>query len=125
MALVRHDLMGCFITAVAAGLLVLLILTLRDVIKKLQKEICKLQHENMLLRKSIKNEYRRVYRLKRKYGLISKISNPDIDAEETVISCVDDPQINFQDDTNPENKVHFKYLKEFGVYKGITKRERE
>ena len=108
--------MGCFITAVAAGLFVLLILTLRDVIKKLQDNICKLQYENMLLRKSIKDEYRKIYRLKRKYGLISRINNPDIDAEETLISCVDDPQINSPDDINFENKVHFEYLKGFCAY---------
>ena len=114
--LVRHDLKGCFITAVAVGLIAFLIITLRNVIKKYREEINRLQNENMHLRKSFKDEYQRIHSVKRKYELILKSNNLNIDAEETIISCVDDPSLDFQNniDSN-EHNVHFNYLNRFGT----------
>ena len=114
--LVRHDLKGCFITAFAISLIAFLIITLRNVIKKCQEEIDRLQNENTELRKSFRNEYQRIHSVKRKYELILKSHNLNIDAEETIISCVDDPPLNFQNkpDSN-EHNVHFNYLNRFGT----------
>ena len=122
--LVRHDLKGCFITAVAAGFIAFLIITLRNVFKKLQKEINRLNGENMQLRKSFRDEYQRIHSVKRKYELILKSNNINIDAEETIISCVDDPSLDLQDsDSNGSSKVHFNYLNRFGTHEKPQTRE--
>ncbi len=102
--------MGCLITAVAAGLIVLLIFTLRDVFSRLNGEIDKLKEENTLLRKSFRDEYQRVHRLKRKYELVLKANNENADAKETVISYTDDPVLYVQ---KVDSVVHINYLNRF------------
>jgi len=113
--LIRHDLKGCFITAVAAGLIVLLLMTLRNVFQKLCQEINRLQDENMHLRQSFRDEYQRIHRVKRKYELILKSNNIDVDVEETIISYVDDPPIPSLNPDSNNSKVHINYLNRFGT----------
>ena len=112
--LVRHDLKGCFVTAVAVSLIAFLMLALRNTIKKCREEINRLQDENMELRKSFRDEYRRIYGVRRKHELISRSNNLNINAEETIVSSVDDPSLDLPNniDSN-EHNVHFNYLNRF------------
>ena len=106
--------MGCLITAVTVGLIVLLTMTLRDIFQKLYEEIDRLRSENIQLRQSFRDEYQKIHRVKRKHELI-KSNNLDINAEETIISCVDDPSIHFPDSNLNNGKVHINYLNRFGT----------
>lgn len=112
--LVRRDLMGCLITAVTVGLIVLLTMTLRDIFQKLYEEIYRLRSENIQLRQSFRDEYQRIHRVKRKHELI-KSNNLDVNAEETIISSVDDPLIHFYNSDLNNGKVHINYLNRFGT----------
>lgn len=67
--------------------------------------------------KKIRNEYQRIYKLKRKRELLMKAELPkEEDLEKNIISDVDNPHVSFDTDTNHPQKVHFTYLNKFGQH---------
>lgn len=105
--LLRGYLETCAMIAFLVSLIDLFIITIIDVFEKKNTEESKLHEEELLIRKKIRDEYQRIFRLKRRHKLLMGIKPKEAKAEKNIISGADNP---VSRELNVVKKVHFAFL---------------
>ena len=110
--ILKGHLIACFIIAVLVSLITLFVIVWIDLIKKSNDEENKIQYENELVRKKIRDEYQKIYRKKIKNELLIKAGClPPEDAEKTIVVDHDEPPFSLNKDFEKVKKeVHFDYI---------------
>ena len=101
-----------FTLSILVTLIAMFIIVLAHMFSELDE--IKLSKEEKLLRNKIKDEYSKVYTLKRKKELLEKTGYIEQGDVSNIVSEVDDPVI-IEDSHNQIKKVHFNYLKRFST----------
>lgn len=112
-SLVREDLKGCVLVAFSVALIASFFVTIFHMVEILNNKVKQLQEEQAVFTKSIKEEYQRIYKLKRKHALILKAVRRESEYEGNVILNVEDPQIDMIA-VRRSHFVHFNYLNKSG-----------
>ena len=114
--LIRVNLKVCLLIAFLISLVSLFIFTLIHAHEKKNEDDDKRRKEDYLLTKKLKNEYRRIHRLKRKRELLMKAGAVKEKDFESVISELDDDAVDLEDTSgNTCSTVHIDYLKRLGT----------
>ncbi|OGI18844.1 MAG: hypothetical protein A3B68_06330 [Candidatus Melainabacteria bacterium RIFCSPHIGHO2_02_FULL_34_12] len=113
-ALVNGDLKGCILAAFAVALVTSFFVTLMHMLEILYSEIKQLKQERESFQKNIREEYQKIYRLRRKHELISRAISMESESEENVILDVEDPRIGLNNGNGNSSSVHINYLNKFG-----------
>ena len=109
--IIKGHLAICFVIAFLASLLTFLIIVGIDVFDVAEKEENKLQHEEEKLMRKIRDEYQKVYRLKRKQELLKKAGClPEKLKEKNIVSDLEDVDITLYKDSNVVKEVRFNYI---------------
>lgn len=97
--LTHNDMKGAFLVALLVSMVFMLALMSFHLFEKKNEEEHKLLEQDEFLRKQIRDEYQKIYRLKRKTELLAKAGCLDQDEKKKLVSEMD------------SRLVHFFYLK--------------
>ena len=110
-ALIRSDLKVCFLIAFLISLFSILLFTIISLFEKINEEEHKIVDDLTL--KQLKDEYQRIYKIKRRNQLLKKAKGSS--QEEGVENLIDDPMINIETSGSTPNAVHFNFLNRHGT----------
>ena len=109
--IVKGHLIACFVIAVLLSLVVLFAIVWIDLIQKTKEEKAKLEDEQELIRKKIKDEYLKVHQMKKKNELLMKAGcMPSDQLKKTLIVDHDAPPFSINRDFEEVKEVHFNYI---------------
>ncbi len=104
--IVKGHLITCFIIAVLLSLIALFVIAWVDLLKETKEEENKLEREQGLVRKKLRDEYLKVHKMKIKNELLMKAG------------CLPpDPSLSLENDFGEVKEVHFNYVKGMDPHK--------
>ena len=110
-SLIKGHLIVCFVIAVLLSLIALFAIVWIDLLNKENEEESKLEHEHAQVRKKIRDEYLKVYKVKQKQELLIKAGClPPEQLEKTIVVDHDDPPFSLNKDFQKVKEVHFNYI---------------
>ena len=109
-SIVKGHLIACFVIAALLSLIVLFAIVWVDLVQKTKEEKAKLEYEQELIRKKIKDEYLKVHKMKKKNALLMKAGLPPEQLEKTIVVDHDAPPFSISRDFGEVKEVHFNYI---------------
>lgn len=103
----------CFLIALFVSLLTMVFITISHLFEKKDEEETKFHNTMHKLSQRIREEYKKIYRLKCRNELLAKTGCLKPEERKNVICDIDISQEKIPEDFEKVNKVHFNYRSEF------------
>ncbi|MBI2996662.1 MAG: hypothetical protein HYY52_08185 [Candidatus Melainabacteria bacterium] len=113
--IVENSVLGCFSFSILITLIALFVIVTAHLSDEI--EIIKLQEQEEYLRKKIRDEYHKIYSLRRRIELLRKAGCIKSNEAKHIISGSDDLVVN-TNNYESVNNVYFNYLKKFSNQHG-------
>lgn len=119
--IVKGHLIVCFVIAVLVSLITLFVIAWIDLVKESNEEENRIQHENEVIRKKIRDEYLRIHKRKIKNELLRKARClPPEEIKKTAVVDPEEPPVLLNKDFERAKKeVHFDYIEHASPTKRI------
>ena len=101
----------CFVTAVLLSLISLFAIVWIDLIKMTNEEVAKLEHEQELIRKKLRDEYLKIHKMRRRDELLMKAGCMQKEqSEKNIVVDHDATPFSLNKDFEKVKEVHFNYI---------------